>query len=105
MSWSKKNHIKIIRSEYNLGFSNGNNLGIKQAKADGCEYIICTNSDILIPFQPDFISSIKKAARNVGIGLFSPNIVNNKGEYFQPRREKLSKKEVFKIKIFYGLRL
>ena len=40
--------IEIIVSEYNRGFSGGNNLGINKAIDDGCEYIFLLNSDIIL---------------------------------------------------------
>ncbi|QVJ80732.1 hypothetical protein SAMN04487826_0763 [Prevotella sp. khp1] len=35
-------HVKVIRSQYNLGFAGGNNLGINEAKG---EYILLINND------------------------------------------------------------
>ena len=35
-------HVKVIRSERNLGFAGGNNLGIKEAKG---KYIFLVNND------------------------------------------------------------
>lgn len=40
--------LKMLFSQKNLGFSGGNNIGIRQALADGCEYIFLLNSDILL---------------------------------------------------------
>ena len=40
-----RNKISFIYNKYNLGFAGGNNLGIKAALADGCEYIWLLNND------------------------------------------------------------
>ena len=33
-------YVKLIKLEENLGFSGGNNIGIKEALADGCKAIL-----------------------------------------------------------------
>lgn len=40
-------NVCYIQSEYNQGYAAGNNLGIKQALKDGCDYILLCNSDII----------------------------------------------------------
>ena len=44
--YSHKNFF-IINSVTNLGFSNGNNLGIDFLKTNGCEFVFVLNNDIL----------------------------------------------------------
>ncbi len=56
---SKPESIKAIRDAYpkvtlmelgaNLGFTGGNNAGIKQALANGADYIILLNNDTIVP--------------------------------------------------------
>lgn len=48
--------VKVIRSETNLGFAGGNNLGIQVAKG---KLIMLLNNDTLV--QPDFAAGISKA--------------------------------------------
>ena len=43
-----KINLKILRSEENLGFSGGNNLGIKYALEKGADYILFLNNDTLV---------------------------------------------------------
>lgn len=45
--------VKIVKSKHNLGFSGGNNLGIKEAQG---EYIILINSDIWV--EEDFVNKL-----------------------------------------------
>ena len=48
----KYNDIYYIRSEENLGFSGGNNLGIKYALDDGADYVLLINNDtVLDPYM------------------------------------------------------
>ena len=49
--------VKLIRSSYNLGYSAGNNLGIKVARGD---YILLLNNDAIL--HPECISELVKVA-------------------------------------------
>lgn len=62
---------KIIRSEKNLGFAGGNNIGIKEAKGD---YLFFVNNDT--EFFEDVITALAKVLDNdAEIGVVSPKIV------------------------------
>lgn len=62
--------IQIVRSEHNLGFAAGNNLGIKIARG---EYIFLLNNDTFI--KDDSLHFLKKRLVNQpGIGAVSPKI-------------------------------
>lgn len=62
--------VKVIRSEKNLGFSGGNNLGIKESCG---EYIFIINNDTFI--EDDGMNHlIKKMESNPNIGAVSPKI-------------------------------
>ena len=45
--YESSNNISVIQNLKNLGYAHGNNIGIKAALNDGCEYIFIINSDIL----------------------------------------------------------
>jgi len=63
--------LKYIRSEINLGFAGGNNLGIKQATG---EYILMINNDTEL--IPGFIKQlIREMVNNPEIGILSPLIL------------------------------
>jgi hypothetical protein len=70
--------VKAIRSEQNLGFAGGNNLGIKAAKGD---YLYFINNDTLLHlqpsvlgFQPSFQSLIDRLKSSDKIGMVCPKI-------------------------------
>lgn len=63
-------HIISIRSEENLGFSGGNNLGIFQAKG---KYIFLLNNDTYIE-EDTFYCLIERLESNPKIGAVSPKI-------------------------------
>jgi len=68
----KKNfpEITLIRSNTNLGFAGGNNLGIRQAKG---EYILLLNNDTEV--DPGFLEPlVGKLESDHGIGAVSPQI-------------------------------
>lgn len=45
--YEKDEDIVLIANKENGGFSVGNNIGFKVAVLDGCENILCTNSDVV----------------------------------------------------------
>lgn len=70
--------VKAIRSEQNLGFAGGNNLGIKVAKGD---YLYFINNDTLLHlqpsalgFQPSFQPLIDRLKSSDKIGMVCPKI-------------------------------
>ncbi|HEX8932131.1 MAG TPA: glycosyltransferase family 2 protein [Patescibacteria group bacterium] len=56
--------IILISSKENLGFAGGNNLGIKKALADGCDYVFLINNDAMVT-DPETI--YKLVLKNKGI--------------------------------------
>ena len=61
---------KVIRSEKNLGFAGGNNLGLKYAQG---AYILLLNNDTLI--TEDFLAQlIDRMDQNPNIGALSPKL-------------------------------
>lgn len=66
-------NIKIFRSEINLGFSGGNNLGIQQALNNEADYILLLNNDTVV--DKDFISPLLDIfERDKNAGIVSPKI-------------------------------
>jgi GT2 family glycosyltransferase len=49
-------NIRVTSNEENLGFAVATNQGIRQAIADGCEYILLLNNDVA--FSPEFFSEL-----------------------------------------------
>lgn len=46
----------FISNDKNLGFSGGNNLGIRRAIKDGCDYVLLLNNDTIV--EPDFLNNL-----------------------------------------------
>ena len=70
--------VHIIESAENLGFSVGNNLALKKAKAD---YYLLLNSDTEI--KKETLNTLLQFAKNNDFGVFSCKLVNKDGS-FQP---------------------
>jgi len=69
--------IKVIYNKENLGFSGGNNVGIKYALENNADYILLLNNDAIV--SQDFLSKLVETGEsNENIGLIGPKI------YFYP---------------------
>lgn len=62
--------VKVIRSDKNLGFAGGNNLGIKEAKGD---YILLINNDTYFK-ESNIDSLIKRLESSDKIGIVCPKL-------------------------------
>ncbi len=78
---------KITNNKENLGFAEGNNVGIRSALARGFDYIALLNDDTVV--GPDLISNIlKEHERRSHVGAISPKIYFAKGFEFKKRYKK-----------------
>lgn len=81
--------ISVIQSSANLGFSGGNNIGIKAALNAGFKYVYLLNSDIIL--QNDAFAFMQKAlTSNENVAVVGPTIFNREGQYAQFARRALS---------------
>lgn len=78
--------VHLIRSEKNLGFAEGNNLGIRFALSQGADYVVLLNNDTRV--EPDFLTHlIQRGEEEKEIGVlggkvlmyFDPRIINSTG--------------------------
>lgn len=68
--------IKIIAETQNLGFCEGNNVGIRDAMEDGAEYVMLLNNDTLVPV--DAIEKLVDEFRRIpDAGAISPVILEH----------------------------
>ena len=63
--------VKVIRSDKNLGFAGGNNLGIKAARG---KYIFLLNNDTLLPQTSVLRHLIDRLESSLKIGVVCPKI-------------------------------
>ncbi len=70
--------VKIIENQQNLGYSSGNNVGLKKVKAD---FYLLLNSDTLV--LKDSLINLVNFAKNSDFGIISCKLIFKNGE-FQP---------------------
>ncbi|MDR0462986.1 MAG: glycosyltransferase family 2 protein [Pseudomonadales bacterium] len=96
----KYKNVEIIRSNTNLGFSGGNNLGFKIAKEQfNPDYFLAINSDTFV--EPHFLDHLWTTLKDDNeIGLVSPKIYFAPGNEFHAQSYK--KSELGKVIWFVG---
>jgi GT2 family glycosyltransferase len=77
--------LKIIRSETNLGFSGGQNLGIKFALDNGADYVVILNNDVILNKEL-IVELLNTFETNKDCGIVSPKIYFAKGHEFHKDR-------------------
>lgn len=66
--------VKFIFNPDNLGFSEGNNIGIKYALEQDADYILLLNNDMLV--EPDFLSQLASVGQSHSeAGFLGPKIL------------------------------
>lgn len=82
---SHKTTIKLVENQINLGFSGGNNLGIRHALENGADYVLILNNDTIA--DKDFLQNLVEVAeKDIHIGIVSPKIYFAKGFEFHKDR-------------------
>jgi GT2 family glycosyltransferase len=86
-------YVKYILNESNLGFSNGCNVGMREAYRLGADYILILNNDMEV--MPDFLEeAVVEAEKEPNLGAVTgkimrasaPNIFWHAGGYIDPYR-------------------
>ncbi len=72
-------HVTVLINNDNLGFANGNNLGIQYARKNfAVKYICCLNNDTLLE-KRDFFSQVDKCYVEEHSALIGPKIILKNG--------------------------
>jgi GT2 family glycosyltransferase len=70
--------VRLIRNPVNLGFTGGNNVGMRDALGRNPDYLLLLNNDTVV--APDFLSQMVRVAESdPQIGILNPKIY-----YFEP---------------------
>ncbi|MDW7726665.1 MAG: glycosyltransferase family 2 protein [Candidatus Methanoperedens sp.] len=65
--------IEIIENEKNMGYAEGNNVGIRKAMKNGADYVLLLNNDTVV--DPEFLDELVKVAESdPGIGFAGPKV-------------------------------
>lgn len=77
----------FLEAEKNLGFTGGNNLGIKKALGDGANFVFLVNNDALLD-KDLLVQLFKLASLDNQIGILGPKIYFAPGYEFHKERYK-----------------
>lgn len=108
-----KGYIQIIRNKENLGFAEGNNIGIQYALTNGSKYIWVLNNDVLITDSGIIDKFLKIMEENPKIGVVGPllfdlqkksiqtewGVLNFWGARFEPINKKGKESKIKDLKI------
>ncbi|MCR5207722.1 MAG: glycosyltransferase family 2 protein [Eubacterium sp.] len=75
--YSENGKIELIKSEENLGYARGNNLLLERAEADGCDYVLISNNDII--FNENAVDLLLEKLKKSGCFITSPKIMGTDG--------------------------
>ncbi len=80
-------NLKVIYNNKNLGFSGGNNVGIRHSLENGADYVLLINNDTYV--DPNFVEELLKVAESEKeSGIVVPKIYFAKGfEYHKKYKE------------------
>lgn len=92
-------NIHYLSTEENIGFARGMNLGIDQARKDGCNFVICSNSDIVYKKKIDFNHFIDLYEKDKSIAVIGPSILTLNGADQNPYMVEDTSQNGFKSKI------
>lgn len=79
----------VILNEVNAGYSAGNNVGIKRAEEDGCDYIFIVNSDVEL-LNDAFSKMLELLKSNSELMMVGPSVLDVNGDESQLPRKKLA---------------
>jgi GT2 family glycosyltransferase len=94
----KNLNLKVIYNNKNLGFSGGNNVGIKYSLGNGADYVLLINNDTYV--DEEFVEELLKVFENESsVGIVVPKIYFAKGFEFH---KKYKESELGKVVWFAG---
>ena len=79
----------VILNSVNSGYSAGNNIGIKRAEEEGCDYIFIVNSDVEL-LNDAFSKMLALLKRNPKLMMVGPSVLDLNGAESQLSRKKLT---------------
>jgi hypothetical protein len=95
---SRDSNYKILINNSNLGFAEGNNIGIRYALEHKAEYVLVLNNDTVVE-KNMLIELFRSAKKHPQAGAISPKIYFEKG--FEFHKDKYQNSELGKI-IWYA---
>lgn len=82
IKFGKEYNCNVLLNDINLGYAAGNNVGIKYAIKNGCNYICILNNDTII--EEDFFSKcVSFIQSNTDVAFVGPIILNDTDDFVQ----------------------
>ena len=104
--YKDREHVSFIINKENLGFSGGNNVGFRELKKQGYDFIILSNNDIVVK-SPDFYNKVEEDYEKYGFAVLGPAIENpdngHTGCRTLPPDLKFAKGRIFRLYLKYYL--
>lgn len=98
--------VSFISNKENLGFSGGNNVGFRELKKQGCDFIILSNNDIEVK-SSNFYKKVEDDYEKYGFAVLGPAIENpdngHTGCRTLPPDMKFAKGRIFRLYLKYYL--
>lgn len=94
----KNFNLNILYSKKNLGFSGGQNLGIKYALENNADYIIILNNDVYV--GKDLVIELLNSFNDLEVGAVSPKIYFAKG--YEYHKDRYSEKDLGNVFWYAG---
>ncbi len=97
--FAKNKKVIVIRSEINLGFAKGNNIGIAYARENlKCNYVFCINNDTVFT-DLEILSKLLSCYRE-GYGVIGPKITGKDGKNQNPIPTGITYKKLIRDLVF-----
>ncbi|MEK7551112.1 MAG: glycosyltransferase family 2 protein [Patescibacteria group bacterium] len=90
--------LNVLYSKKNLGFSGGQNLGLRYALENNADYIVILNNDVYV--GKDLIIELLNSFKDLGVGAVSPKIYFAKG--YEYHKDRYSEKELGNVFWYAG---
>ncbi|WP_211472315.1 glycosyltransferase family 2 protein [Collimonas humicola] len=78
----KYENVKLIRSDKNLGYFGGLNLGLINSDLHDYDYVMVGNNDLT--FSPDFLSELSSRNYEPDVCVIAPNVITLDGYHQNP---------------------
>lgn len=99
--WPDVSNAKLIRSEKNLGYFGGLNIGLKSLTLSDYDYVIIANNDLI--YKYDFLEVLCNSSYDNNCLVIAPELITIDGRYQNPQRvNKPSSKRQFAYSIYYS---
>lgn len=85
--FEKELAAKLIKNTENKGYSAGNNLGLKEAHKEGCEYTLIINPDVEVRDEYTIKKCVDLMEEKQDVAVVGMDVIDMEGRHQNPLRE------------------